>query len=62
MIGAPFTFYLALLGLLGGFVIGFVARRSNFCTLGAIEETYYGTERSRLRTWVLAIEIGRAHV
>ncbi len=57
MIGAPFTFYLALLGLLGGFVIGFVARRSNFCTLGAIEETYYGTERSRLRTWVLAIGV-----
>jgi len=57
MIGAPFTFYLALLGLLGGLAIGFVARRSNFCTLGAIEETYYGTERSRMRTWVLAVGV-----
>ncbi|HFC05253.1 MAG TPA: YeeE/YedE family protein, partial [Rhizobiales bacterium] len=57
MIGAPFSFYIALLGLLGGFAVGFVARRSNFCTLGAIEETYYGTERSRLRTWVLAVGV-----
>ncbi len=60
MIGAPFTFYLALLGLLGGFAIGYVSRRSNFCTLGAIEETYYGTERSRLRTWVLAVGVAMA--
>lgn len=57
MIGAPFSFFMAFLGLLGGFCIGFVARQSNFCTLGAIEETYYGTERSRLRTWVLAVGV-----
>ncbi len=57
MIGAPFSFYIAFLGLLGGFAFGFVARRSAFCTLGAIEETYYGAERSRLRTWLLAIGV-----
>lgn len=60
MIGAPFSFYIAFLGLLGGFVMGVAARKSNFCTLGAIEETYYGTERSRLRTWVLAVGIAIA--
>ncbi len=60
MIGAPFSFYVAFWGLLGGLAIGFVARQSNFCTLGAIEETYYGTERSRLRTWVLAVGVAIA--
>jgi len=60
MIDAPFSFFIAFLGLLGGFAIGFVARQSNFCTLGAIEETYYGTERSRLRTWVLAVGVALA--
>lgn len=60
MIGAPFSFYMALLGLLGGLVFGYVARRSGFCTLGAIEEAYYGTERSRLRSWVLAVGVAIA--
>jgi len=60
MIDAPFSFFIAFLGFLGGFAIGFVARQSNFCTLGAIEETYYGTERSRLRTWVLAVGVALA--
>jgi len=60
MIDAPFSFFIAFLGLLGGFAIGFAARQSNFCTLGAIEETYYGTERSRLRTWVLAVGVALA--
>lgn len=60
MIGAPFSFFLAFLGLLGGFAIGIVARKSNFCTLGAIEETYYGTERSRMRTWLLAVGVAIA--
>ena len=60
MIGAPFSFYMALLGLLGGFAAGFFARNCNFCTLGAIEEAYYGSERSRLRTWVFALGIAIA--
>ncbi len=60
MIDAPFSFYMAGLGLLGGLVCGYFARLSNFCTLGAIEETYYGTQRSRLRTWVLAAGIAIA--
>ncbi len=46
---------LALLGLLGGVILGFAARAAHFCTLGAIEEAYYGSERSRLRTWLLAM-------
>lgn len=44
-----------LLGFAGGAVLGFTARQAHFCTLGAIEECYYGSERSRLRTWLLAI-------
>ena len=51
---------MALLGLLGGFAAGFVGRYSNFCTLGAIEEAYYGSERSRLRIWLLAIGVAIA--
>lgn len=46
---------LTLLGLSGGVILGFVARAAQFCTLGAIEEAYYGSERSRLRMWLLAI-------
>ncbi len=46
---------LALLGLLGGVILGFAARAAQFCTLGALEEAYYGSERSRLRTWLLAM-------
>ena len=46
---------ITLLGFLGGGAIGFAARKAHFCTLGAIEECYYGSERSRLRMWLLAI-------
>ncbi len=44
-----------LLGFLGGGVLGFAAREAHFCTLGAMEECYYGSERSRLRMWLLAV-------
>ena len=49
-----------LLGFMGGVVFGFAARSAHFCTLGAIEEAYYGAERTRLRTWVLAVGVAVA--
>ena len=51
---------ITLLGFLGGAAIGFAARKAHFCTLGAIEECYYGSERSRLRMWLLAIGVAVA--
>ncbi len=48
-------FIIIMLGFAGGAVFGLAARSAHFCTLGAIEETYYGVERTRLRTWLLAI-------
>ena len=49
-----------LLGFIGGAVFGFAARTAHFCTLGAMEEAYYGAERTRLRTWVLAVGVAIA--
>ncbi len=51
---------LVFLGLAGGAVLGFAARTAHFCTLGAIEECYYGSERTRLRSWLLAIGVAVA--
>ena len=51
---------LVFLGLAGGVVLGFAARTAHFCTLGAIEECYYGSERTRLRSWLLAIGVAVA--
>ena len=51
---------ITLLGFLGGAVFGFAARLVHFCTLGAIEEAWYGAERTRLRTWVLAVGVAIA--
>ncbi len=49
-----------LLGFIGGAVFGFAARTAHFCTLGAMEEAYYGAERTRLRTWMLAVGVAIA--
>jgi uncharacterized protein len=45
----------ALIGLLGGIVLGLAARMGRFCTLGAIEDYLYGGSDHRLRMWGLAI-------
>lgn len=52
----------ALLGLLFGVALGFVARRGRFCTLGAIEDAVYGNDTRRLRTWLIAIAVAIAGV
>lgn len=52
----------ALVGLIGGLVLGLAARLGDFCTLGALERAAYGADQRRLRLWgvVLAVAIGGA--
>lgn len=45
----------ALVGLLGGVMLGLAARFGRFCTLGAIEDVLYGGNDLRIRMWGLAI-------
>ncbi len=47
----------ALIGLLGGIVLGLAARIARFCTLGAIEDQLYGGDSTRLRMWGIAIGV-----
>lgn len=47
----------ALVGLLGGMVLGLAARIGRFCTLGAIEDALYSSDTRRLRMWGLAIGV-----
>jgi len=54
----------ALIGLIGGIVLGLAARVGRFCTLGAIEDFLYSSDDRRLRMWGLAIGVAviGAHV
>ncbi|MEH6521757.1 YeeE/YedE family protein [Sulfitobacter sp.] len=47
----------ALIGLVGGLFLGLAARIGRFCTLGAIEDLYYGDNSLRLRMWGIAIGV-----
>ena len=47
----------AIFGLLGGVVLGLAARIGRFCTLGAIEDVFYGDSTVRLRMWGIAIGV-----
>lgn len=47
----------ALVGLIGGVLLGLAARIGRFCTLGAIEDLYYGENPLRLRMWGIAIGV-----
>ena len=47
----------ALVGLVGGVALGLAARVGRFCTLGAIEDTLYGSDDRRLRMWGIAIGV-----
>ncbi|WP_428671027.1 YeeE/YedE family protein [Roseibium sp.] len=42
------------LGVLGGCVLGYVARMTHFCTLASLERHWYAGDSNRLRVWVLA--------
>lgn len=53
----PDATLVALVGFLGGAVLGLAARLGRFCTLGAIEDYLYQGSDTRLRMWVLAIGV-----
>ncbi|MBD8908368.1 YeeE/YedE family protein [Methylorubrum populi] len=44
----------AALGFLLGALLGLVARRGRFCTLGAVEDAVYARDTRRARAWMLA--------
>lgn len=44
-------------GFLGGVAMGVAARWGRFCTLGAIEDAFYGNDLRRLRAWAVAIAL-----
>ena len=45
----------AVIGLVGGLLLGLAARLGRFCTLGVIEDALYGGSTVRLRMWGIAI-------
>ncbi|SIS49288.1 YeeE/YedE family protein [Phaeovulum vinaykumarii] len=47
----------ALVGLVGGAVLGLAGRLGNFCTLGAIETALYAHDQRRLRMWALVLGV-----
>ena len=51
----PEPILVALVGLAGGVLLGLAARIGRFCTLGAIEDLFYGESTLRLRMWGIAI-------
>ena len=53
--GIPEPLLIALIGFVGGALLGLAARLGRFCTLGAIEDFLYQHSDTRLRMWVLAI-------
>jgi uncharacterized membrane protein YedE/YeeE len=46
-----------LLGFGLGILLGFVARRGRFCTVGAIEDVIYASDMRRAGAWVLAVAV-----
>ncbi|MEP3049567.1 MAG: YeeE/YedE family protein [Roseibium sp.] len=55
--GISDTGFVAMIGLLGGMILGLAARLGRFCTLGAVEDFLYQGSDLRLRMWFLAIGI-----
>ena len=49
------TWAVALIGLVGGLLLGLAARIGKFCTMAAIEDVLYGNSDTRLRMWILSI-------
>lgn len=51
----PFGALAALVGLVGGIVLGLSARLGDFCTLRAIETAAWGSDQRRLRLWGIVL-------
>lgn len=57
MDGIPYGVLAALVGLVGGVVLGLSARLGDFCTLGALESAVYGQDQKRLRLWGVVLGV-----
>lgn len=53
----PYGLLAALVGLIGGVVLGLAARLGDFCTLGALEAAVYGQNPTRLRLWGVVLGV-----
>lgn len=53
----PAGVWTALVGLVGGVVLGLAARLGDFCTLGALESAVYGRDQKRLRLWGVVLGV-----
>jgi hypothetical protein len=51
------VWFLPILGIMIGIVIGAVARRHHFCAMTALERYWYANDSSGLRTWALAAAV-----
>ena len=58
----PTPVILALAGFAGGIVLGLAGRLGRFCTLGAFENAFYGSDYRRMRAWALAVAVAIAVV
>ena len=56
-IAADGPFFLAIGGLVIGFVFGFVVQRTNFCTMGSISDILSFGDYRRFRAWLLAAAV-----
>ena len=50
----------AILGLIGGTVLGLAAQIGRFCTIGAVEDALYAEDSRGLRMWALALGVAIA--
>ncbi len=53
----PVGLFAALVGLVGGVVLGLAARLGDFCTLGALESAAYGGDQKRMRLWGIVLGV-----
>ncbi|MFN3723201.1 MAG: YeeE/YedE family protein [Paracoccaceae bacterium] len=53
----PYGVLAAIVGLIGGIVLGLAARLGDFCTLGALESAVYGKDQTRARLWGIVLGV-----
>ena len=53
----PYGLLAAIVGLIGGVVLGLAARLGDFCTLGALEAAVYGKDQKRGRLWGIVLGV-----
>lgn len=53
----PITTVIGLWAFGAGLIFGFVANKTNFCTMGAVSDMVFMGDLRRMRAWVLAIAI-----